>query len=394
MRTSDIPRAGGALLALGSLLPLAAAAQLELQPYAEARAYYDSNVYSFSGRDEALARNGDDQLSDRVMRSLAGLQADYGFSRQSLGLTAEGRRLIYDHFSKLDHNEHLLSLVYKGRYGEDVSSRLYASQERRMASFADRDTTALTLERERLGGGELSFAPGDDWRVDAGARVRRLLSPLPDFPDFTLSENSVTAGLRYVDGGPASLGLATEYLKGRFDGVPDQTRFEQYTAQFDARYEISGLTRMNGRLGYTRRNERNTARADVSTVTGSVGMQRNLSGVTSVELNAFRNVESYLIGAQSVIDTGVRAALNWQRSLITVSTGVQWHRSDFQIEPRREDRITQAFLHVNLAPRRWLDVQPFVDYRNRSSNIASERYHGVIAGLGLRVQFGATDIAR
>ncbi|WP_028080672.1 outer membrane beta-barrel protein [Solimonas soli] len=382
-------RAGRAgLLLCAATLPQAARAGFDFTPYVAASGYYDSNVFCVSGPAQALARGGDDRLSDRVLRAVLGSGLDYRYGRQELKATLEGRALRYDHFGELDHQEHRAALDYRLPFGDVVELHATAADERRQASLADRQANLLAIEHERSGDVSLQLAPGDDWRFDADAHARRLQSPLAEAPDFALTEQGLRATLRRVGEGPLSLGLGSELLQGRFSGIGDAQRFTQYGGGVDLRYEISGLTRLQATLGASRRNEKSAARDDVSALTGSLGVEHALSGVTSVRLDAFRSIDSDAGVGRSRIANGAGAALIWRHAIVGAELSAQWTRSDFADEPRRRDDSFEASLRVPYQMRRWLAVTPFARRFVRDSSDAEARYHVTTAGLELRAQFG------
>lgn len=375
------------------LTPGLAGAQAELRPFVAASVWHDSNVFDFSGREEALARNGDAEQADTVTRALAGLGLGYTLGAQLLSAYLEGRRLAYDRFTQLDRNEYLWRVALDWRSGNALGGRIDARQERRLAGYADRDTTALTLERERISGASLFYSPGA-WRYETGVRARNLLTPLPDFPSFALDERTVSAGVHYRNTEHATIGLVGELLDGEFDGTGSDDAYEQATLELATEYFVSGLSKLKGRLGYTRRDESVPGRDDVSAVTGLLGLQRTFSGLTSARIEAFRSVGSYTAGPQTLIETGGRADIDWRPALFVIALGGEYRKSAFQAaagQSDRTDRLSTAYLRVAYAPTTWLQIQPYCEYRNRDSTQAEESYRGTVVGLELRSYFGAGE---
>ena len=77
-------------------------------------------------------------------------------------------------FDQLDHNEYLASVALDSHWSDRLESLLDYRQERRMASFADRNSTDLALEDERIGRGTLTWALVPNWRVEGGLKGREL----------------------------------------------------------------------------------------------------------------------------------------------------------------------------------------------------------------------------
>lgn len=385
-------RTGSALLALlwsGSTL-----AGDRLTPYLSTQVEYDSNVALLSGREEALASTGDATLDDRVLRYVAGLEARLPLSLQTLRATVEGRRVEYDAFNNLDHDEYLWSGGLDWRLAQVLDGVLEYQQERRMASLADRNTASLSLETERIGKAGLNAAIHPKWRIETGVGARELDSPLPDIPDFALKEKSVNAAVKYLLEATLNAGVFVEYVDGHFEGVPDQGRFHQQTASLTTQYSVSELTRVDAELGYTRREDEGGPGLAQSGVTGSLAYHRVLSGKTSMDLTVFRRVGSYISGASSETQTGGSIALSWEATPKTTVAG-SYLRGENRLEdafqdaptPDRNDDVQTASLSLTYRMLRWLSLRSYGEYRERDSSIDADSYRSTVAGIDLRARF-------
>ena len=375
-----------------TLLTLPCAAEDKLTPYASAQIERNSNIFNLSGRDEGLDLNGDATLADTVTRYVGGLGLRLPLSNQKLRAIAEARRLTFEHFDRLDHDEHLLSAGLDWRFSGAVSGTVDYQQERRMASFADRDDTELTLETERIGSAVAEVAVTPDWRVETGALRRELDSPLQDFPDFGIEETSIHAELKYVAEETLTAGLLAEYLDGRFVGVPSAGDFTQQTLALTGDYYITGFTRIGAELGYTRRED--AGGGSLSAVTGMLGYRRELTGKTTVDVQTFRRIQSYVGGASTVKETGVRATLEWKPTeQIQIAAGYQLTDGRYEGNsptfdtPNRQDQDQLASLKLDYRVLRWLSLKPYYAYQVRDSNFASEDFQTTIFGIELLARF-------
>lgn len=390
MRTSRKTTLQAAALCAIAIAPQAAHAQLDLIPSAALRVYRDSNVFSFADKAEATAINGSEDMADTVRRAQAGLDLAYTMGPQKFTASVQGRNLDYQRFSQLNHDEYLWRSAFDWNLGEAFSGRFDASQERRMATLADRSTSELMLERERIANAKIVYAVSERWRLETTAGNSRLESPLPTIPDFALDQKIGTVALLREGRGPLRSGVFVEYIDGRFDGVTTGRYFDQVKIEATTSYEISGLSQLNGRLGRTQRNQHDAGIDDVSAFTGELGLRRELSGVSAVGATAFRRISNYAAGTDSLVETGLRAALDWQPSIYTVATGVEYSRSSFPsaaTNGSRKDKIASAYLRVTYPVNRWLSIEPYAEARRRDSSVDDQRYKGLIGGIELRVQF-------
>ena len=391
----------GTGLALFCLLPAGALAQSAFSPFAAATVEHDSNVFGFSGRDEAQRTTGSPAMSDTVRRASAGADLQYALGQQTLRAGVHGGRNEFQRFRQLDHTHHRWSTSLDWRLGTRVDGLLDWRQERRMASLADRQGSELTMEDERIGTAAVNLDIGADWRLENTVRSRELESPLDGLPHFTLEEDSFATELGHSGWGLFNVGLRAEYLDGRFTGtLAGDEPFDQVTVEAVATYAASGLSRLNARLGHSRRRDRRDAGNDMSAVTGLVSMERTFSGVTSADLELFRQISSFSYGPESMVETGVRASLRWQPTAKTgFQAGVEWSRNRFQDsvqfepggEPVRDDRQRSAFLRAQYAPLPWLSLHPYAHVRDRDSNHPDQRYDKYVVGLEVRIRFGSAQ---
>jgi len=370
-----------------------AAAQFHVVPEASAQAAYDSNIFALSSRDQAVAQNGDARRSDTEFRYTAGTTAEYLWDIQKAFANIEGRRIQYEHFDRLNHDEYLLSGGLGWHLGSVIDGVVDYRQERTMAAFADVQSGQLTMQRERRAGATFNALVSPEWRVESGIHNHHLVLPLPATPDFALTEDSADAAIKYLGVQKLSAGVALEYLWGSYDGGLAGNDFDQETAELTAQYTISGLSDVGAKLGYTRRQGQAGNTESVSGITGSLAYSRRLSGKTSMDAEVFRRVDSYVAGANAITDTGARLGLSWQPTYkITTALRYEWTYSEFQdvggVSADRRDHYQSVQMHLSYQPLQWLSIKPFVGYRDRHSNIGIDGYNDFTAGILVQLRTG------
>jgi len=377
------------------LLPFAVDAKTTFEPFAEVQYEYNSNLFEESGDREALEQRGTEERSDSAVTGVAGFRSGFEWSRQQLQFDAEGRRVEYDRFSSVDHDEHRIAAAYLWRLGSVLDGDIRYTNERRLASFADLDTSLPSLQRERNleAGANLMVTP--KWRVEAGGGRHWLELPLPEYPSFQLVEDKADLALKYVGFASVSAGILVQYVEGEYSGVPDASSFDETTVQFTAEYVRDEQNRVNGSLGYSSRQEDSTGQ-DTYGLTGSLGYTRAISGKTSFSAELFRRVSSYSAGANSLTETGVSTGLVWRPSGKTRVEGQYlWTRSVFEqdsisgasAQAGRQDYRSSVRLDVGWDARRWLNLALFGEYRDRHSDQPDQGYNANIVGLRVRAQF-------
>jgi len=382
------------LMLTAALVAASAQAQMQASPYADLRVDHDSNVFDFENAAEALQLSGSSKRADTRERAVAGLDWRYALGDARLRGQAEGRRVNYQRFDQLDRNEYRLSTGLDWSPRTSFEGLVEASSERRLASVADRNTTEAFMENERSGRAALRMRPGSRWQLEAEVAGRRLHSPLPLAPDFALDERSANGSIRRLLAGDASVGFFAQAIDGDFSGIEGNDAFRQYSGEADAHYGENGPTRILARFGHSVRIPDARDRDKLRAFTGSLSLQRELSPLTSVELSAYRRLESFTAGADALLARGVRVSLNWQRQQLGLSAGGQWSWASFQSQSAdpvdgREDRIRSMFLRGRYHLLRYVSFEPYYEYRQRASNVAFQDYSGNIVGVELSARFGA-----
>jgi hypothetical protein len=189
-------------------------------------------------------------------------------------------------------------------------------------------------------------------------------------------------------------GLLLESIHGQYSGQINAPSFDQSSLSLVAARTVPGLLQMDAAVGYTRRREGSGTGQSQAALTGNLGYQRELSGKTSLKLNAFRRLRSNTAGAGSVHESGLDADLRWQ---VTPKTGIdasyQWTTSDYgrigqsQTDAVRRDRFQQFRLMATWHARPWLALRPYFGYQRRTANQASFRFNGYTVGFDFTLRF-------
>lgn len=397
------------LVILAAVWPCAAFAEIDFKPYTGAQYQYYSNLFEVSGKQEAIEQNGTSKRSDSALSYLAGLGTSIGFGQQKVSALAEVRRVNFDRFSDLDHNEHRYAGGLDWKLGSVLDGGFEYRQERRLASFSELDISELTLRRDETLGAKLNLQVTPVWRLETLGEQRTYELPLPDSPQFRLREKVANVAIRYVGVASLSAGLLGTYTDGEFTGVPDARTFDETSLQFVADYAISGLTRLNLRVGGVRRKQESTvdqtdenavdpANDEVEGFTGALGLTRELSEKTSFNAQVYRQVDSYVVGANSLINTGAGAGLSWAPTEKTrFGARYDWTQTKFQDEPidepgenadvGRKDKFKVASLEMTYRALDWLSFRPFAEYRDRTSTLNDAEFDAFVGGLEMRAGF-------
>jgi hypothetical protein len=369
-------------------------AEGNLQPYIGDDIVHNTNIFATSRYSNLFPPGQDPSPGDTLSTYLAGLNGTYMWSQQSLTANVEARHVDYNHFSDLNHNEHVISADLAWKLLSELDGTVDYAEDSLMTPFTDRVSTQLFLEKQRTEGvtAKLHFAA--DWAANAGISIRDLQYPQPTLPDLGLHETTTVLGIKYLGLGALTYGLSGTHLEGRFRGNNVDADYNQNTYQLDANYVVSDLTTFNASLGDTTRDQAGTG-GNISAITGALGYMRRLTGKTTINLQFLRAVNSYITGGGSELDTSGTANVAWQATpKLGVALNYGYTQSKFsqQTVPglvigSRTDKSTNAGLNLDYEPLRWLSIKPFLTYQDRTSSVNYFIFNGTTYGVNLKATF-------
>jgi hypothetical protein len=126
-----------------------------------------------------------------------------------------------------------------------------------------------------------------------------------------------------------------------------------------------------------------------------LGFHRQLSVKTSLRLNVFREVDSYVAGANSEIATGGDANITWDPD-VKFSLAAHYRQTTQSIKGtlaianflNRTDHSHLAEFYVKYHIRQWLTLRPYVSRDQRTSNFDQANFTSLVVGVDLTAQLG------
>lgn len=379
------------------VMAFAATAQAAVDFNAEARlgADHNSNVFQRPNDLPPFASTGNTALGDRILRYFAGGTADFSFGLDKLSLLAQGERFDYDRFSTLNHYATRLAAAFDWYLGPRLNGTFNYAQRRDMAPLADTFSEVLEIQSEKTASATLRYALTPRWRLEFQPVWHDLHSPLPLYPEFGYKETSAAGALKYLGIQKLTFGARVEYLDGRYHGIVGATRYHQTTGLLTAEYAVSGFSSFNAQAGYTKRANNSVDNAvvvnqvsDTKAFTGALGFHRDLSVKTSVDFRVFREVESYIAGANSQIGTGGDAALVWKPD-VKFTLSVRYRMATQSIQGtlaiaefnNRTDHVKTGEVDLDYHMFRWLTLRPYFRRDVRSSNFTEANFNATLVGI-------------
>jgi len=397
MRTERLLMAAALSLMAGA----ASALNLQLKPSVHVEVQHDDNVFRVSDTPQP---GGAPKVADTLNTLGAGAVLTVRESRQELEIKGEVERIDYADLDQLDYNRYQVGGTAKLAYASLLQLKLDAGRERRQESFAFRDDTDngfITIDKF---GAELRAALTPRWTgIAKGERYQTEASRLAS-QDYDLTENAGELGIEYRRDGYSSAGVAVRVAEGEYPrrivtpGDGREKDYDQRTVLARVGYTPSGLSDLTAQLGYTQRRHDDAAVPDFSGITGSASYRRRFSGVSQLQLQAYRDlyyVED--INANYVENLGVRATYDYAWSAkLAFAVGAERYESSYEGSPGfnvggavRKDQITNFRIGAQYQPFYRFSILPEYRYERRGSNVADSAYDYNVFGVDLAYEYGA-----
>lgn len=355
---------------------------------------YDDNLFRLSDGANTEAQLGTSQRSDTIFSTYAGVTFDKLISRQVLHADLQLNNNRYNKFSALDYNGRQLGAGWDWQLGNHWKGILNFTQQRTQVDFgalsaADRGPRKSVSTNSRFdAGGDFWFHP--NYSV-GGAFARTTLR----FDDELRRANEYSANSYEVNGKfqPRTgnlIGIAYRITNGDYpnrepvtnpDGSIQQINnsFKQSDAEVNGNWQLTGQSKVSGRLGYTRREQDQLPARDFSGVTWRLAYDWMLEGKTSVSVVMRREIGATEdIDASYVVSEGISVAPTWYAtSKISVSGSAGWTKRSYAGDSgtavgagvsQREDKVKFLGVAANYAALQSLKFGLGFRHETRDSN--------------------------
>lgn len=396
------------LIATAGVAPTAQA-QLNFVTSAGAAYEHNSNIFLIPAASLTPAPYFGTQHASPTETYTGDLISTYQWSEQKLGIELQGRKLNFDNFSDLNHDEYKIRGDLDLASGSTVEAKIGAVRERHQVPFTEVVTSQLLLETESRGKAGLVIPIYSRWRLEADAAIKQDDSPRPGSPDLRLNESSGKLGVKYNEHGDVFLGLTSEYLKGHFSGVGtgianvapgSEVDYHQLQTAIVAERKTSKTDSMHAEVGYTTRSQ-NPDTGTLHLVTGDLSYLREITGKTAIDLGVSREANVYITSTGAVIDNTAHAGVQWHATgKATVKILQRWVRSKYPdwygaiatptsttlYSGERDDTARETRFEIEFAPIPQIIIRPYVRLDDRDSNFVEFRYNATVYGIEIRGQ--------
>ncbi|HYD77128.1 XrtB/PEP-CTERM-associated polysaccharide biosynthesis outer membrane protein EpsL [Ramlibacter sp.] len=338
-------------------------------------------------RDDNVLRTNGGEISDTITGLGLGLRYQKRVSRQQFVVDAEVNHFNFDKIG-VDYNTLNYSAAWQWAAGERFEGIL--SADRRQFRDVTSNGVAAGIDRrtERNELFEGGYKLGASWRVLGGLQHNASRSSDPAAWDANLSQNSVRVGVAYEPATGSSLALRFRRGDGDYDNAPVASDFDDNEIEASMRWIVSPKTRVDARLGHLEREHSGAPTRDFSGVVGSVGVNWDITGKTSLTAGYARDLGSYLFGTGGHLSSDRWfVGPTWRATdLITVNLRYEhetrhWEDVTGSLDVGRKDKFNVGTLGVEWAVRRSVTLGAQYRHERRSSSLPVFNYRANVIGL-------------
>lgn len=387
---------------LAAMLASPVSAWAELALTAAATSHYEYNTNVFDLQRGTTTPFGGTSFGDSYVTYGALLDASYLWSLQQFYATVQGNEYRYDRFKELDHSDYTFDAGWDWKVGRLWDGVLDVTRIRSMVSFWNLIGTSLVIQTEQRETGRASVQFTPDWRAEVTGLTHKIDQPQIGAPNLSVTESSGELGIKYTGTAGVTAGATATYLKGSFSdtGVTLEPSYTQESGGLTATDVITGLLTFRGEIGYTRRTS-STGTGTISGLTGDLDYKRTLTGKTSMEAELSRQINVYLAGVASEIDSIAALSAKWQATYkigVTLGFNYTYRQLPGQgnvlvggaVVPtagEQTQRLITPSLMVTYEPVPWLVLKPYFNYQTRSSqNLAFGNFDATAVGVQFQLQ--------
>ena len=373
------------------------------QLFVSGGAYHDSNVFRLSDSVDTQALLGTTSRSDTVGRLGVGLKGELTASRQRLLIDARADRYKYDRFSFLDNTAYRAGATWKWAAGEAWAGDLGYSKKRYLTGFGQLQAPIKDLLTQDNAFFVAKRRLTPEWQVRAGADWTKYEHSDPTLASAESRITSGTIGADHFTSAGNSVGAQVKGSEGRYPnrevvaGSEVDNRYREVEASAVAHWEVSGKSRFDARVGYTRRRHEQIEQRDFSGATGRLDYAWTPSGKTLLDFAAWRELRSIEdTVANYVLSEGAGFGPHWApTAAIVLQAWVSHERRDYQGDPgfvltsapRRVDTLDLARVSIGYNPRRFMRFSLSFEHGKRDSNFPTGDYSYNLASANARFTF-------
>jgi exopolysaccharide biosynthesis operon protein EpsL len=384
--------------ALAAAFPSWALWDDKLEVFAQENITRDSNVFRLpAASDPCVAINSCDK-DDTIYTTSLGFIFDVPYSLQRWQLAYTWYDARYRRFEDLDHDGHIARAAWLWSVTPALTGELSYEDEKGLASFANIQGRRPDMVTRRMALANAAWKLVPSWRLHAAANWGEARHT-GELRVNDIELEALEAGISYVTAQENRLGVAVRGERGRnpnsFDigGIPFNNEYEQRSAGIQGRWVVSGLSRFDGRVDYTKREYERFSERDYSGPTFEVSHTWTPTGKFTLATVAQRNVAPLEdVTASFVLVTGIMFRPDWAiTDKINLRGYAGYSRWEyFGAEPVQQDyehRVKTYGVSLMWRPTRRIALTGSLGREERTSSLQNADFKVDTASFEARIGF-------
>ena len=384
--------------ALVSALPSWALWDDKLEVFAQENITRDSNVFRLpAASDPCIAINSCDK-DDTIYTTSLGFIFDIPYSLQRWQLAYTWYDARYRRFDDLDHNRHIARAAWLWSVTPSLTGEISYEDEKGLASFANIQGRRPDMVTQRMALATAAWKLVPSWRLHAAANWGEARHT-GELRVNDIELEALEAGISYVTAQENRLGVAVRAENGRnpnsfnVGGIAFNNEYEQKSVGIQGRWVVSGLSRFDGRLDYTKREYDRFPERNYSGPTFEVSHTWTPTGKFTMATVAQRNVAPLEdVTASFVLVTGIMLRPDWA---ITEKINLRGHAGYsrweyFGAEPFQQDyehRVKTIGVSLMYRPTRRIALSGSLGREERTSSLQNADFKVDTASFEARIGF-------
>jgi exopolysaccharide biosynthesis operon protein EpsL len=347
----------------------------------------DSNLFRLPK--SALLQDGTSR-ADTLRQLSVGGKAGFQASLQRFSLEAAVLDNHYQSNSYLDNTSYNALGRWDWQVGERVAGNLKYNYRRSLADFGDRQRESRDLLTERSPSLNVNWRIGNEYLLggELSRQDLRHSDPSQSLLDNQLDSAALT--FAFTTGSTNSIGAQIRQTNSKYRlpqtlaGQTFSNDYQQTDLGFVASWQLTGLTRVNGSVGYSSRKQDDFSSRDFSGITGRGSLEWSPTAKTVVRFGVGRQLASTNeSSAAYVLVNDISVRPSWKvsdvlslQAVAALEKGRFKGDSSFITSPdgQREDRVRRLRMQALYKPLKAAEFSFGLEAGSRSSNAAQRSY--------------------
>jgi exopolysaccharide biosynthesis operon protein EpsL len=370
----------------------------KLEVFAQENITYDSNVFRLPDASDPCVSINSCAKDDTIFTTSLGAIFDIPYSLQRFQAAYTWYDARYRRFDDLDHQGHIGRAAWLWAVTPDVTGEISYDDQKGLAAFNNIQGRRpdMVTRRTALASGAWKVVPS--WRLHAAANwgeARHTGELIVN--DVELE--AIELGISYVTAQENRLGVAVRSEEGRnpndfvVGGIAFNNEYEQKSVGLQGRWVVTGLSRLDGRLDYTKREYERFSERNYSGPTFNLVHTYTPTGKLTIATIINRDVAPLEdVTASFVLVTGITVRPDWAISEKLNLRGnfgyARWEY--FGVEPFAADyehRVKVASATLMWRPTLRIALSGTLGTERRTSSLSNADYKVNTAAFEARIGF-------